>query len=217
MTCHGLADPMRVPQAIVLASALLLGCQSAMVADPPTAPVRAPASPDAPPALPSDSDRCERLRTFSKSAQPRLFAEIGVPDSDAEPEWREFDTNEAMSEVEHYTDASVWSSSDGWLVAMSLTSASGDWMHEVEYCFRPDGSIVQADSELRTMYAHPNPVARSRRTVFAADGHEISRTMKVVDQETQEVLADPSFQDQDEPLFESVRAVPFARLLSPSK
>jgi len=38
--------------------------------------------------------------------------------------WQEFESREAMVEVEAFTDAEVWTSDDGWLVSMTLGSPS---------------------------------------------------------------------------------------------
>jgi hypothetical protein len=156
---------------------------------------------------------CARLARLARATKPRLFAVIEVADREDGAVWREFETKEAMVDVESHTDAEVWTSDDGLFVSMTFGSPSGDWMNSVDYCFRGDQSIASIRSSLGTVYAVPNPVTRSRETSFSPDGRQLSQVTTVTDQVTGQVLTTSSFQDQQEEVFKTVRDLPFAGFL----
>jgi hypothetical protein len=156
---------------------------------------------------------CSRLSRLARTSKPRLFALVEVTDPKDAAVWREFDTKEALVDLESYTVAEVWTSDDGWFVSMTLGSPSGDWMNSVDYCFRGDQSLASIRSSLGTVYAVPNPVTRSRETSFSPDGRQLSQVTTVTDQVTGQVLTTSSFQDKPEEVFMTVRDLPFALLL----
>jgi hypothetical protein len=152
---------------------------------------------------------CDRLGRVAASTKPRVFAEVGALDDSDKPVWRELASVDALSEVESYTQAQLWTSADGWLVSMSLSSPSGDWSESINYCFGPDRSLRQMSSSLGTEYADPNAVSRERLTTFSSDGRRLSEVTTVTDLVTHQVVTHGNFQDQEDEAFMTIEALPF--------
>jgi hypothetical protein len=120
------------------------------------------------PAAKLDGAHKEHLRIYAD-----LSDAVRPGPDDAAGKWREFKSDD---ELEAYrvkqkapnTKASIWNAPDGTTIAsLRFGSASGDWSDEVEYCFRPDGSLARAAAALANIEAE---VYGHRTTWFAADG-----------------------------------------------
>jgi hypothetical protein len=93
--------------------------------------------------------------------------------NDGHGKWREFKKDDelkaylAKNRAPH-TQAFTWSAPDGTTIAVvHFAGDSADWSDEVEYCFRPDGSLARAAAALANLEAE---VYGHRTTWFAADG-----------------------------------------------
>jgi TonB family protein len=77
------------------------------------------------------------------------------------------------------TQAQIWRTPDGMTVAlMYFQSDSGDWSHDVDYCFRADGTLAR----LRAVMANASENTIGERiTYYATDGHEVFATAKLHD------------------------------------
>src|SRR5262249_17254175 len=66
------------------------------------------------------------------------------------------------------TQAEIWTAPDGTTIALlHFSNASGDWTDDIEYCFRPDGTLARAVAALMNIAAE---VDGHRTTWFGADG-----------------------------------------------
>jgi hypothetical protein len=108
---------------------------------------------------------------------PRHYADLSsaaLPGpNDGRGKWHLYKTEREMkvrpsTQGVSNTIASVWSAPDGTTIAaMHFTTASGDRSDDVEYCFRPDGTLARAVAALvnfeEEVYGH-------RTLWFAANG-----------------------------------------------
>jgi len=108
--------------------------------------------------------------------------------------------------------ARVWTrQSDGARAVMwILPTNTGDWGHETTLCFRPDGTLAKSDSLLSTFYGG---VDRRRTRYFDMAGRQLRKTSSLRDLHTGKPVR-REFSDQEEPIFRSTRALPFARFLA---
>ena len=90
--------------------------------------------------------------------KPRLFGDLSEAISpeanDGSGKWREFKDAAALEAYAKENDtpntqAHLWSAPDGTTIAgMYFQSGTGDWNDQVDYCFRPDGTLARADAAL---------------------------------------------------------------------
>lgn len=134
-------------------------------------------------------------------------------------EWRAFSTVAQRSEAQDdnlYQIADVWAVAQyGSLVSMTFSSASGDWIAFVDYCFAPDGGLTTVESELRT---HHGGMIVNRRWTFDSTGAETAGPTIYRDLDTglptdADGPQGRGFQDFDVPFFESIWKLPFSNLL----
>jgi hypothetical protein len=171
-----------------------------------------------------DIDRfCDGLVPITKDKTRRLlFGLVQKSDYD-KGRWAEFkresDLNGAVKAGRVYDLAQVWSREDGaTAVSIRLSSASGDWFHFVEYCFRADGTLARLNSTLNTfnaVYPEKDDVGatRERDRYFDARGKQIKVTKRVLDLKTKRPAPTIQFMDDKEPIYKTAAALPFFRLL----
>jgi hypothetical protein len=96
---------------------------------------------------------------------------------DRDGNWRLFKDTEELKAYEAKgapnTEATTWSAPDGTTIAlMHFTSKASDWAEDVDYCFRPDGSLARAISAMvnfeEELYGH-------RNLYYAPDGSVVSK------------------------------------------
>src|SRR5262245_37783704 len=92
---------------------------------------------------------CDELRTFAKSKPARIFAAFS---KNGEPvSWKEYDDGHVVqrrlrSLIGKYIVAEVWTREDhAMLVETTSSGDTGDWLHLVRYCYRPDGGLAKTD------------------------------------------------------------------------
>jgi hypothetical protein len=98
--------------------------------------------------------------------------------SDHDGNWRLFKDADELKAYEAKqgapnTEATVWSAPDGTTIAlMHFTSKGSEWAEDVDYCFRPDGSLARAISAMvnfeEELYGH-------RNLYYAPDGAVVSK------------------------------------------
>jgi hypothetical protein len=115
-----------------------------------------------------DGSQKEHFRVYGD-----LSGAVRPGPNDGSGKWHEFkkdDELKAYLAKNHapHTQASVWNAPDGMTIAlMHFTSDSPDWTDEVEYCFRPDGSLARAVAVLANV---ADEVYGHSTTWFAPDG-----------------------------------------------
>lgn len=153
-------------------------------------------------------ERCDGLAREAdpKRNAPHVLVEVG-------DQWRERKADD--EDVD--TQASVWKRPDGTFVAMAFATPSGDWSQEVTYCFLADGTLGRSTATLTTFNVNAErdgdaPVRRVRTRHFAPDGRELAMRSRAVSVASGRPT-DASFADPPEPIYPTVSALPFARLV----
>ncbi len=173
--------------------------------------------------VPSVQQLCQAARAFALKSPERVRIFSIVPFGD-DPnavlgDWREFPdiaTRDKLAETRPiYDSLGVWKAPSGsYFVTTHSTSFTGDWGHMVDYCFRTNGTLAWMESELRTFYGS---VRRVRTRRFDANGRVTFSGVRVFNLQTDEPLQDPSFMDQDEPIYVKLKDLPVAELLRQRK
>jgi hypothetical protein len=118
----------------------------------------------------------------------RIYADVSGAvrpgPSDREGNWRLFKDADELKAYEAKqgapnTEATTWSAPDGTTIAlMHFTSKASDWAEDVDYCFRPDGTLERAISAMvnfeEELYGH-------RNLYFGPDGAVISKKERASD------------------------------------
>jgi hypothetical protein len=98
--------------------------------------------------------------------------------SDRDGNWRLFKDADELKAYEAKqgapnTEATVWSAPDGTTIALvHFTSKTSDWGEDVDYCFRPDGTLERV---IAAMVNFEDELYGHRNLYFAADGAVISK------------------------------------------
>jgi hypothetical protein len=139
-----------------------------------------------------------------------------------EGQWRELASESelrALSESDRppNTEAVVRSTRGATIVSMYFQDASASWAHVVDYCFRGEGRVARVSGTFNvlTIVGRGAGVRRRRTTYYDAEGTVLKTQTAVFDIDTDRVLASPQFVDQDDPVYLSVRALPFSADLFP--
>lgn len=135
--------------------------------------------------------------------------------------WREFPTQADLDKVAGGTVfdfASVWTLPSGALfVQTEATSFSGDWALYVDYCFRPSGTIVRINSDLRVL---PEDTMTKETFEFGIDGRQVAARTTYYELKTKTELtghaADPAREWKARfptPMHRKMADLPFYNLL----
>jgi hypothetical protein len=157
-------------------------------------------------------------------ARPRIFVEVSgaVLPRGRQGQWRELATEtelHALSESVRppNTEATVRSTRGGTLVSMYFQDASASWAHVVDYCFRKEGRLARLQGTFNSFTAggSGSGVRRRRTIYYGADGTVLKTKTGVFDLDTDKPLTKAQFLDEEEPLYPSMRALPFSAELLP--
>jgi hypothetical protein len=99
----------------------------------------------------------------------------------------------------------------------SFPDASASWAHVVDYCFRGEGRLARLTGTFNSLtVGGPGPGVRRRRTTYYdAAGAVLETQSGVFDIDSDKALPSAPFVDQDDPLYPTVRALPFSADLFP--
>jgi hypothetical protein len=163
--------------------------------------------------------------TGRASASPRrIFVEVSgvVLPKGRQGDWHELETEAelhalAAGERPPNTEATVQSARGGTLVSMYFQDSSANWAHVADYCFRADGRLARLRGTFNSFTAAERaPGIRRRRTIyFDARGAILRSTTGAFDIDTDRRLRAKRFTDEEEPLYPSLRALPFSAALLP--
>ena len=96
-------------------------------------------------------------------------------------------------------------------VGMLFNSESGDWVQEIEFYFRADGSLAKRYENLRTFYGN---VTAHRYTWFDCNGKELKSERKFFELGAKKrTTPDGDFQDEPFPPYKRLKDLPFYSLL----
>ena len=169
---------------------------------------------------------CDTSARASKASsdRPRIFVEVSgaVLPRGRQGQWRELATEaelHALSESKQppNTEAIVRTTRTGTLVSMYFQDASASWAHVVDYCFRSAGPLARLRGTFNSFGARgAGPGVRRRRTIYYdADGAVLQSKTSVFDLDTDKPLPKVQFLDEEDPLYPSMRALPFSADLLP--
>lgn len=160
---------------------------------------------------------CASARNFAQQHQrdALLFSAIPQNENPARDHWQrlnsrhEFDT--AVKNAN--STASVWiRDAKVVFVDVLFQNQFGDSTQSVEYCFRPDGTLAELHSDLKSFHGGLRVV---REITFDDAGTQIAKTTQSSDLESGEPKKiPPDFWDFPPPIFLRVSDLPFAKDLS---
>jgi len=179
-------------------------------------------------AAPADVERidtvCHATEVASRGSRGlvRVFAEMSgaVLPKPRQGDWRELDTEAALQaladgERPPNTEAVVRTTPTGTFVSMYFQDASASWAHVVDYCYRPVGTLARVRGTFNSYKASfTGTGVRRRRTIyFDAQGAVVHTLTRVSDLDTDKPRAALAFMDEDDPVYPSLRALPFSSSL----
>ncbi len=139
----------------------------------------------------------------------RIFANVSNDNADR---WREFKNESERDKLNDEKNLSetalVWSKSRKVMGAnFTFQSGSGDWVQYVMYYFRDDGSLAKIQAQLNTFHGN---IGVARDKYYSRSGRLLSTKTRYLDLESQKPIRHrPDFMDQEIPLYQSVRRLPF--------
>jgi hypothetical protein len=160
----------------------------------------------------------------AKEQRTRIFVETSgaVLPKARQGQWRELDSESALHALSDgpkppNTEAVVRVARDGTLVSMYFQDSSASWAHVVDYCFRGTGPLARLQGTFNSFTAVGGiPGIRRRRTIYYdAQGAVVRSTTGVFDIDTDKPLTKAQFLDEEDPLYPTLRALPFAADLLP--
>lgn len=113
------------------------------------------------------------------------------------------------------TQVTVWKTPDNvMLVAAFFTSDSGDWAYFVDYCYRPDGTLVRTVGTFNSFVAAnvPEGIHRERTRYFDTTGRVTDSRSSVSNLAMGKPLR-AQVAGYDEPAYVAVEKLPFYPLL----
>lgn len=198
---------------VLFAAAALVTAQAACLAQNP---------PAEDPAVTAVREYVKATADFAeKQGSPHLIvADISDYSEGSKPVWKKYESREefenSREEEESYTVAFVWFQ-ENVPVAVNFTysSPSGDWALYVEYVFRTDGSVAGIRRELRTFQGN---VIVVKNFLFDEKGKKLNEKTEFFDLETEKPIPPKkNFADMEVDLYKSVKALPFADVLTASR
>ena len=160
--------------------------------------------------------------TEKRKSPDFVFADVSDYEKNEKAKWQKFDSEAALEKfrekTETYMIALNWRR-NAHLVASNFTlfSPSGDWAKYVFQCFREDGTLAKAKSELRTFYGD---FVVTEYRYFDAKGKLLRNTIRYSDLTTgkpknpgKEYLDASANLMKEKDYYMSTRKLPFAKLL----
>jgi hypothetical protein len=160
---------------------------------------------------------CAQLDVFvdaHRLAALRL-AEARPSGSSAAPVWKVFASDDEREQADADSLANVWVRNGRVaVVALTLQSSSRDWVLFVTYYFRPDGTLAKVDSTLNTFYGD---LSVECVWLYDRNGKTLDFRSAFYDLHTRKrVRPNRDFIDRVVPRYETVRRLPFWRLVRPT-
>ncbi len=138
-----------------------------------------------------------------------------IPGEEDKPDkWAEFKTVRQEVQANLEDSAHVWAR-DGKVVAarFSFTTPSGDWYHYVDCYFRVDGTLVKIHAQLNTFSGPDGGISVVRDKFYSSSGKLLHTTTRYLDLKSQKPRKRGEFMDQPIPVYQTVRDLPFYKLL----
>jgi hypothetical protein len=157
----------------------------------------------------------KKVDSFIKRNRNRqqIFANVSNDDADR---WREFKNERERDKLNDENNlgetALVWLKSRKVIGAnFTFQSGSGDWVQYVMYYFRDDGSLAKIRAQLNTFHGN---ISVARDKYYSRSGRLLNSRTRYLALESQKPTKHrPDFMDEEIPLYQNVRRLPFYRLL----
>jgi hypothetical protein len=153
-----------------------------------------------------DANRLDALR----------LAEARPSGSSAAPAWKVFASDDEREQADADSLANVWVQKGRVaVVALTLQSSSRDWVLFATFYFRPDGTLAKIDSTLNTFYGD---LSVERVWFYDRGGKTLDFHTAFYDLQTRKrVRPNRDFVDKVVPRYETVRRLPFWKLVRPTR
>jgi len=166
---------------------------------------------------------CKTVDAFVKrNKQPHVVVADVSNFEKSEPNWKRFGSTRLLEKYRRNND--VFNVAYNWrknkmtiFSAVTLSSPSGDWAKYLYLCYRDDGTLARAKSELRTFYGD---FAARQSFYFDRKGKLLRKTLAFSDLISGKPVKPPgSDLEENEPYltetnyYKSTSVLPFARLL----
>jgi hypothetical protein len=169
-------------------------------------------------ALDSAQAYCAQLDAFvdANRLDALHLAEARPSGSTAAPVWKLFASDDEREMADADSLANVWVRKGRVaVVALTLQSSSRDWALFVTYYFRHDGTLAKIDSTLNTFYGD---LSVERVWFYDRNGKTLEFRAAFYDLHTRRrVRPNRDFIDKVVPRYETVRRLPFWRLVRPTR
>lgn len=143
----------------------------------------------------------------------RIFGNV-ASEEDTVDKWREFKSDKETEDQTLYENAAVWLKDGKVAVAyLEFTSPSGDWFHFVNYYFRADGTLAKIHEQLNTFYSPDGGISVVREKFYGSNGKLLHTSIRYLDLQSKKPRKRGEFADEPIPVYKTVRALPFAKLL----
>jgi hypothetical protein len=157
---------------------------------------------------------CSRVEAYARQhrADASLFSAMPQNQDPTRDHWRRVASASLLQDAARNANSTAMISvRDGHVVYADFTLQNqfGDSTQTTQYCFRPDGTLAQLHSELRSFHGGLRVV---REIEFDSDGKQVSKTMQSFDLDTNRPAKVPSdFWDFPPPVFLRANDLPFAK------
>lgn len=163
---------------------------------------------------PDEDAYCSKAQTYAAQHATEALRYIAIPQhtNPAQDYWRRAASSIALQTAEKNLDSTAAvTTRDGKVIfaGFIFQNQFGDWVDAANYCFRPDGTLAQMHSELRSFHDGMKVV---RVVTFNELGKELSSNLNSFDLESgkpAKVL--PDFWDSRPPRFMHVSELPLAQ------
>ena len=167
---------------------------------------------------------CAAPTGHASQDRPRFFVEVSgaVLPRGRQGQWKELDNEGELHKLSEgarppNTEAVVRSVRGATLVSMFFQDSSASWAHVVDDCFRKEGPLARIQGTFNSYSASVagTGIRRRRTTYYDADGAVLHSKTGVFDLDTDRPLPKVQFLDEEDPLYPTVRALPFSSDLLP--
>jgi len=170
-----------------------------------------------------ERDYCGRQFSYGNDHidSARVFGSISNENEATAPRWEEFASSEALQKKvdsavnvgETDTAYAVTRDSSVVFIRTFLEDDTGDFLHQVDYCFRSDGAIAEARSDLTWI---PMNEREEREIFFSEHGDDIGSTVNYVELGNNRLARLPErpkdFPERSFPIYRRVSDLPFLKL-----
>jgi hypothetical protein len=160
---------------------------------------------------------------MTKKEKGRLFALVHVTREDRGT-WQEYQDHEEVELLVHasrvFDVAQVWMRKDrATAISLTLGNDSGDWAEFVEYCYRPDGTLLRSASTYNTfeiVETESEGTSIKRTRYFGPGGAQLRLREQVRDLHTRKPTPHLDVRQFPDTVYKKLRELPFGGLLESS-